>query len=38
MKTVGFIPVKLNNVRLPGKNTRELGGRALCSYLFDTVR
>lgn len=38
MKIAGFIPIKLNNVRLPGKNTKELGGRALCEYLFDTVR
>lgn len=38
MKTIGFIPIKLNNQRLPGKNTKDLGGKALCEYLFDTVR
>lgn len=36
-KVVGLIPIKLNNERLPGKNTKLLGGRALCQYLFDTV-
>jgi CMP-N-acetylneuraminic acid synthetase len=26
MKTVAFVPLKLNNERLPGKNTKRLGG------------
>lgn len=37
MKTVGFIPIKLRNQRLPGKNTMDLGGRALCEYVFETA-
>lgn len=38
LKVVSFIPIKLNNQRLPGKNLMELEGRPLCSYIFDTVR
>lgn len=38
MKVVSFIPIKLNNQRLPGKNLMELEGKPLCSYIFDTVR
>lgn len=37
-KVVSFIPVKLNNQRLPGKNLMELAGRPLCDYIFQTVR
>lgn len=37
MRTVLFIPIKLNNQRLPGKNTMLLDGRPLCEYLFRTV-
>ena len=37
MKIVSFIPIKLNNQRLPGKNTMSLAGRPLCSYLFETI-
>ena len=36
-KIVSFIPIKLNNQRLPGKNLMELEGRPLCNYLFDTI-
>lgn len=36
-KVVSFIPIKLNNQRLPGKNTLPLGGRVMCDYIFDTV-
>ena len=36
-KIVSFIPIKLNNQRLPGKNIMELEGRPLCGYLFDTI-
>lgn len=36
-KVVSFIPIKLNNQRLPGKNLMELEGKPLCSYLFDTI-
>lgn len=38
MKITLFIPIKLNNQRLPGKNTMILNGKPLCSYLFDTVK
>ncbi len=37
MKTALFIPIKLNNQRLPGKNTKLLNGKPLCNYLFETV-
>lgn len=36
-KVVSFIPIKLNNQRLPGKNLMELDGRPLCEYIFDTI-
>ncbi len=36
-KVVLFIPIKLNNQRLPGKNLMELDGRPLCDYIFNTV-
>lgn len=38
MKVVLFIPIKLNNQRLPGKNIMNLNGKPLCNYLFDTVK
>ena len=37
-KVVGMIPIKLRNQRLPGKNTRPLGDKVLCEYLFETVK
>lgn len=37
-KTVGIIPIKLNNQRLPGKNTKRLGDKVLCQYLLDNIR
>lgn len=37
MKIVSFIPIKLNNQRLPGKNTMLLEGRPMCDYLFETI-
>lgn len=37
MKVVSFIPIKLNNQRLPGKNTMLLEGRPLCDYIFKTI-
>lgn len=37
MRVVAFVPIKLNNQRLPGKNTRLLNGKPLCSYLFDSL-
>lgn len=36
-KIVSFIPIKLNNQRLPGKNLMLLNGRPLCDYIFDTI-
>ena len=37
MKVASFIPIKLNNQRLPGKNTMLLNGRPMCDYLFETI-
>ncbi len=37
MKVVSFIPIKLNNQRLPGKNLLPLGNKPMCDYIFDTV-
>ncbi|MCI8333341.1 MAG: acylneuraminate cytidylyltransferase family protein [Lachnospiraceae bacterium] len=38
MKIVAFIPIKFNNQRLPGKNIKELGGKPLCKYVFETAK
>jgi CMP-N-acetylneuraminic acid synthetase len=38
MKVVAYVPIKLNNERLPGKNTMLMNGKPLCSYLLDTLR
>lgn len=37
MKVVSFIPIKLNNQRLPGKNLLKLNGKPTCEYIFDTI-
>lgn len=38
MKTVAIIPMKLNNERLPNKNTKMLkNGKPLCSYILSTI-
>lgn len=37
MKVALFIPIKLNNQRLPGKNLLDLEGKPVCEYLFETV-
>jgi len=37
MKVVSFIPIKLNNQRLPGKNLMLLNKRPLCDYIFNTI-
>lgn len=38
MKTVAVIPMKLNNERLPNKNTKLFSnGKPLCSYIFNTL-
>lgn len=38
MKVVSFIPININNQRLPGKNIKDLNGRPLCDYIFKTVK
>jgi CMP-N-acetylneuraminic acid synthetase len=37
MKIVGFVPIKLNNQRLPNKNILPLMGKPLCAHIFDTL-
>lgn len=38
MKTIAVIPMKLNNERLPHKNTKMFtNGKPLCSYIFNTL-
>lgn len=37
MKIVSFIPIKLNNQRLPGKNLLPLNKRPTCDYIFETI-
>jgi CMP-N-acetylneuraminic acid synthetase len=38
MKTVAFVPIKMNNERLPGKNTMKFSnGRTLISYILSTL-
>ena len=37
MKTVAFVPIKLNNERLPNKNILPLGGKPLCRHMLDTL-
>lgn len=38
MRTSAMIPIKTNNERLPGKNTRDLMGKPLYAYLFTTLK
>lgn len=38
MKTVAMIPIKLNNERLPGKNTKLLGGKPLIQYSIQALQ
>ena len=39
MKTVAFVPIKTNNERLPGKNTKKFSnGRPLISYILETLK
>lgn len=38
MKVVAIIPIKLNNERLPGKNTKLLGNRPLVWYALNALR
>lgn len=38
MKTVAIVPMKLNNTRLPQKNTKPFtNGKPLCCYILDTL-
>ncbi len=37
MKTVAIMPIKLNNERLPGKNTKPLGNKPLLQYELDSL-
>ena len=37
MKTVAFVPIKMNSQRLPHKNILPLGEHALCWYIFDAL-
>lgn len=39
MKTVAFVPIKMNNERLPGKNTKLLSnGKPLISNILETLK
>ncbi len=38
MTTAAIMPIKLNNERCPGKNTRLLGGKPLLQYELDTLK
>lgn len=38
MKTVAFVPIRLNSQRVAGKNLRELGGRPLLCHILDTLQ
>ena len=37
MKTVAIMPIKLQNERLPGKNTKKLGDKPLLQYALDNL-
>lgn len=37
MKIVAFVPIKLNNQRLPGKNLLPLGGKPMCRRIFEAL-
>ena len=37
MRIVAFCPIKLKNRRLPGKNTRNLGGKPLMNHSIETI-
>jgi len=38
MKTIAIVPMKLNNERLPNKNTKKFdNGQPLCHYILDTL-
>lgn len=37
LRTVAFVPIKLSNQRLPGKNLLPLAGKPLCAHVFETL-
>lgn len=37
MKVVAFVPIKLNNQRLPGKNLLPIGDKPMCWYIVNTL-
>lgn len=37
MKVVAFVPIKLNSVRLPKKNTLNLHGKSLSQFIFEKL-
>lgn len=37
MKTVAFVPIRLNSQRVVGKNLRPLGGRPMMTYLLESL-
>ena len=37
MKTVAFVPIKLNNQRLKNKNILPLAGKPLCWHIFHAL-
>ncbi|MCH4017740.1 MAG: acylneuraminate cytidylyltransferase family protein [Prevotella sp.] len=37
MKTVAFVPIRLNSKRVAGKNLKLLGGKPLMCYVLDTL-
>lgn len=38
MRTIAMMPIKLNNERLPGKNTKMLGKKPLLQYELDNLK
>jgi CMP-N-acetylneuraminic acid synthetase len=38
MKTIAIMPIKMNNERLPGKNTKILGSKPLLQYELDNLK
>ena len=37
MKTVAFVPIRLNSKRVVGKNLKLLGGKPLLCHVLDTL-
>lgn len=37
MSVAAFVPIKLNNQRLPGKNLLPLNGKPLCAHIFEAL-